>query len=336
MYRVRVSDNNRFSKVQQIVGAFAKDIEKGVLKTGERLPTINEFSGFNGVARDTIEKAYGRLKASGYIASYPGRGYFVLDRKKSKARVLLVFNRLNFFNKIIYDLLQEDLGKRAKIDLCIHHGNPKILGDILETNFGRYDYYALLMHFQASAKLEECRHALDMIPRDELICLGNHQEILKQETNLIYQDFRCDIYKALSTSRALLKKYTCISLLSSGSENYPIELIEGIKDYCAEEGIGFKVIDELKNEALSKQSLYIVEEEGDLATLIKKLRNSKLVIGKDIGIISLQESAFTELLDVTVFTTDFRAMRNAIAAIILGKKKSKFRNSFYIIQRGSL
>ena len=336
MYRVRVSDNNRFSKVQQIVGAFAKDIEKGVLKTGERLPTINEFSEFNGVARDTIEKAYGRLKASGYIASYPGRGYFVMDRKKNKARVLMVFNRLNFFNKSIYDLWAEGLGKRAKIDLCIHHGNPKALGDILETNIGRYDYYALQMQFRRPAKLEECRQALDMIPQHELILLGKHQEIWTEESNLVYQDFRYDIYHALRTCRALLKKYLCISLICSGSENYPIELIEGIKDYCAEEGMGFKVTGDMNNDPLSEGTIYVVEEEGGLARLIKNLRKSKLVIGKDIGIISLQESAFTELLDITVFTSDFTAMRNAIAAIILGKKKCKFRNPFYIVQRGSL
>lgn len=336
MYRVRVSDNNCYSKVQQIVGAFARDIENGILKKGERLPTINEFSGSNGVARDTIEKAYGRLKASGYIASYPGRGYFVLEWNKNTTRVLLVCNRLNVFNKTIYDLLQESLGRQTKIDLCIHHGNAQTLGDILQTNWGRYDYYAVLMHFRRPAKLQECRRALDTIPQHQLILLGKHAEICRQETNLIYQDFRYDIYQALVKSQALLKKYKCISLISSGRENYSIELIEGIKDYCAKEGMGFKVMVELKGESLSQQSIYIVEEEGDLAWIMKQIRNSKLVIGKDVGIISLQENAFTELLDVTVFTIDFTAMRDAIAAIILEKKKCKRRNLFYIIQRRSL
>lgn len=336
MYRVRVSDNNRLSKVQQIVGAFAKDIEIGVLKTGARLPSINEFSEFNGVARDTIEKAYARLKASGYIASYPGRGYFVLDRKKNKTRLLLVCNRLNVFNKTIYDLLQESLGRQTNIDICIHHGNAQTLGDILETNWGKYDYYAVLMNFRRPAKLQELKRTLDAIPQHQLILLGKHAEIYKQETNLIYQDFRYDIYQALVTSKALLKKYKCISLISSGRESYSVEVIEGIKAYCAEEGMGFNVRVELKGESLSPQSIYIVEEEGDLAWIMKKLRNSRLVIGKDIGIISLQENAFTELLNVTVFTADFTAMRDAIAAIILEKKKCKCRNPFYIIHRRSL
>jgi DNA-binding transcriptional regulator YhcF (GntR family) len=336
MYRIRVSDNNRFSKVQQIFGAFAKDIEKGVLKTGDKLPTINEFSGFNGVARDTIEKAYARLKDAGYIASFPGRGYFVLARGKNRTRVLLVFNRINFFNKTIYNLLQEGLGKRVRIDLCTHDGNARTLRDILETNCGRYDYYGLQMHFRRTIKLKEFRQAFDAIPQHELILLGKVQEIWKHEANFIYQDFRYDICQALSTSQAFLKKYNCISLISSKNENYPIELAEGIKDYCAEEGMEFKVIGELKNEKLSERTVYVVEEEGDLAALITKLRNSKLVVGKDIGIICLQESAFTELLDITVFTTDFTAMRDAIAAIILEKEKCRFRNPFSVIQRGSL
>jgi hypothetical protein len=100
--------------------------------------------------------------------------------------------------------------------------------------------------------------------------------------------------------------------------------------------MGFKVTGDMNNDPLSEGTIYVVEEEGGLARLIKNLRNSKLVIGKDIGIISLQESAFTELLGITVFTSDFTAMRNAIAAIILGKKKCRFRNPFYIVQRGSL
>jgi DNA-binding transcriptional regulator YhcF (GntR family) len=335
MYRVRVSDNNRLSKVQQIVGAFANDIENGVLKTGARLPSINEFSEFNGVARDTIEKAYARLKASGYIASYPGRGYFVLDRKKNKTRLLLVCNRLNVFNKTIYDLLQESLGRQTNIDICIHHGNAQTLGDILETNWGKYDYYAVLMNFRRPVKLQELKRTLDTIPQRQLILLGKHAEICKQETNLIYQDFREDFYQALVSSETLLKKYKYISIISSGKENYSIELIEGIKDYCAEQRLRFKFIGELKNEELSKQTVYVVEEEH-LARLIKKLRNSNLVIGKDIGIICLQENAFAELLDITVFATDFRAIRDAIAAIIFGKKKCKLRNPFYFVQRLSL
>lgn len=78
MYQIKVVENNRFSKVQQIVNALVKDIETGALEKEERLPSINQFSKKNCVARDTVEKAYKQLRKRGYIASFPSRGYFVL------------------------------------------------------------------------------------------------------------------------------------------------------------------------------------------------------------------------------------------------------------------
>jgi DNA-binding transcriptional regulator YhcF (GntR family) len=130
MHKFKFTYDHRFSKVQQIAHTIASDIEKGVVKQGYHLPSINEFSREYNVARDTIEKAYKSLKKNGYISSVSGKGYFVNGRKDKRIKVLLVFNRLCSFKKIIYDALLEALGKEAKVDLHIHHYDPKILKEI--------------------------------------------------------------------------------------------------------------------------------------------------------------------------------------------------------------
>lgn len=336
MYQVKVLENTSASKVQQIVSAFMHDIDNGLLKKGDKLPTINQFSENNGVARDTIEKAYKRLRSSGYIASYPSRGYFVLGRDGGKLKVLLVFNKLSSFKKIIYDAILDGLGKRAKVDLCIHHYSPQLLKEILEANRGRYDYYAVMPHFYTGAKPEECKRILELVPPHELILLDKRISDWEHATKLVYQDFKNDIYEALGGLAPLLRKYKKVMLLFPENTNHPKEIIKGIEDFCSDQKKEFAIIAGAEKEPLSKHGVYIAVEEEDLAQLIKKVRRSQMVLGRDIGIISFNETVFKELLDITVVTTDFEAMGRTTADLILGKRNGSEKNPFYTIHRGSL
>src|SRR5215218_9563378 len=127
MYRVKVAENSRVSKVYQIVNALVGDIEAGRLEKEHKLSSINQFSKENSVARDTVEKAYKLLRKRGYIASFPGRGYFVLGSYRKQRKVLLIFNKLSSFKKIIYESLVKALAGKAKVYLQIHNYNPKRL-----------------------------------------------------------------------------------------------------------------------------------------------------------------------------------------------------------------
>lgn len=55
------------------------DIGKGVLKSGERLPSKRPFAANLGVSVVTVENAYAQLMAEGYIYSIPKRGFYVAD-----------------------------------------------------------------------------------------------------------------------------------------------------------------------------------------------------------------------------------------------------------------
>lgn len=76
-YKIEILENHRVSKAQQIADRLAMDIDKGIFCKDSKVPSINEFSDTNKVARDTVEKAYRRLVNNGYLSSVKGIGYFV-------------------------------------------------------------------------------------------------------------------------------------------------------------------------------------------------------------------------------------------------------------------
>jgi DNA-binding LacI/PurR family transcriptional regulator len=69
---------------------------------------------------------------------------------------------------------------------------------------------------------------------------------------------------------------------------------------------------------------------------VKKIRQTSFLLGREIGIISFNETPLKELLNMTVITTDFVAMGRTAATLLLEKQRVKVNNPFYTIRRGSL
>ena len=59
----------------------------GVLKKGERLPSVREAALQLGVSRTTIENAYDKLCIEGIVESLPQKGYYFTDYKVSQKTV---------------------------------------------------------------------------------------------------------------------------------------------------------------------------------------------------------------------------------------------------------
>ena len=73
-----VLDKNSSDPVYiQIYDHIRQDIETGILRSGEKLPSKRAFSEQNGISISTVENAYGQLIAEGYIRSVAKKGYFV-------------------------------------------------------------------------------------------------------------------------------------------------------------------------------------------------------------------------------------------------------------------
>jgi DNA-binding LacI/PurR family transcriptional regulator len=89
---------------------------------------------------------------------------------------------------------------------------------------------------------------------------------------------------------------------------------------------------------VNKNEVYIVIEEPDLVALIKSCQAKGLKIGKDVGIISYNDTPIKEILSdgITVISTDHHKMGETAARIILENRKEKIKNPFVLIKRKSL
>ncbi|GAB3418113.1 winged helix-turn-helix domain-containing protein [Niabella aquatica] len=328
-----ITDEWQLSKVNQVAEAVKKEIEAKRLKKGVQLPSINEFSKTYNFARDTVEKAYKILKEDGYITSVRGKGYFVLDAPEQKVKVLLLMNKLSAFKKDVYNSLIKTLGKKAVVDLKIHHYSLKYLKEIIDSSLGRYNYYILMPHFHYDVAPDSIMKILRAIPDNQLIILDKKIEGFKRKCTEVYQDFKNDIYHALHSQQKLIKKYKKITIILRKEEYHPEEIINGVKKICSETGKKFEVLNGAEDIILEKNTLYIDTSEQDLALLIKKARHQQLKPGKDVGIISFNETVLKELLDVTVITTDFIKMGKIVADCILQHKCDKVKVPFYFIKR---
>ena len=203
------------------------------------------------------------------------------------------------------------------------------------TGLGEYDYYAIMPHFYTDK--EKAMEIIRQIPPEQLILLDKD---LRCPSNYaaVYQDFENDIAEALETQLDSLKNYDELIMVHPGTM-YPLEIIIGFKKFCLQNGFKYDVLDGMsEDEELKFKQAYIVIEEIDLANLIKCCRFQNFKIGKDIGIISYNDTPLKEILldGISVISTDHHKMGETAAQFILGQRTEKIRNPFRFISRKSL
>lgn len=334
-YRITIREEDKLTKIRQIVNRMTRDIEKGILKRNVQVASINEFSKSNHVARETVEKAYKILRQDGYLVSVPGKGNFVAKGPDNTLKILMILNKMSSYKKEVYEAFIKELGDSAQVHLEIHHYNPKIFRDIIQDNHGKYHYYVIMPHFYTGTDEQEYLDVLKGISSNELVILD--REITLQGTFIsVYQDFERDIFEAMYENTALFAKYSGITVIFPENNHHPIEITLGVKKFCDQMEKEFYVLSDINKIKPSKGQCFITLTEIDLAALIKKIRATDLVQGFDVGIVSFNETVFKELLEITVVSTDFSAMGRNAAQMIMNKQFKQVRNSFRFIKRASL
>lgn len=111
---------DKFSKepiYEQIINDFERQIVSGVLKPGDRLPSVRALSTEITINPNTIQKAYGELERMGVTSSSQGQGRFVSANaveiiRNMKTSIITEINRLideliaagNSLDKIFEDI----------------------------------------------------------------------------------------------------------------------------------------------------------------------------------------------------------------------------------------
>ncbi|MET7254618.1 GntR family transcriptional regulator [Dyadobacter jiangsuensis] len=325
-------------KYMQIIKSLLQAISKGKLKRGDKIPSINQLSEEYLLSRDTVEKAYKHLIKDGVLISVRGKGYFInrVDIETS-LRILLVFNKISNYKKQVYNAFVENIGPNVNVDLHIHHSNTNIFKNLIKNSLGEYDYYVIMPHFYE--EMDEAIETLKMIPPEKLILLDKDIEFTTKKHSAVYQNFEKDIVYALNEAVDLLKVYKKLILIFPTMIRYPKEILKGFRIFCIQHEFEHEIMyDFHENSTVVKDTAYVVIEENDLVNLIKQCKKQQLVVGKDVGIISYNETPLKEILldGITTISTDHEEMGKTAAEIIKEGQRALVKNPFTLIRRKSL
>ncbi len=342
---IQIDKNSRIPKYQQIVDSIIYNISIGNLQIDEKIPSINMFSEEYLISRDTIEKAYSILKERKIISSIRGKGYYIARTQLiSKINILFLINKLSTYKMKIYNTFINNMGGNSHTDLHIYHCDESLFLNLMAKNNKSYDYYVIMPHFKTKdlkhiSYTDEVLKTINKIPKGKLIIMDNNKLEIDGDIVEIYQDFENDIYQALKEGLSKISSYKKLIMVYPKKSIYPYpkRVLMGFKKFCTEFDMDFEILDEIYDDIILKRGdLFITIEESDLVNLINEIRDGELLIGKDIGVISYNDTQLKELLRVTVISTDFEAMGETAARMILNKEKGKIKNPFHFIDRKSI
>ena len=337
MYLIRINEYSSTPKYLQIINSIVTGIETQSIRVNDKLPSINEVSANFDVSRDTVEKAYRKLKARGLISSVPGKGYYITNTNyRPRRKIFLLFNKLSAHKKIIYDAFVNTLGENVSIDFFVYHNNFRIFKDLLLNNDGSYTHYVIISHFFTGE--EKAREIINQLPKHKLFLLDKKIEGITGTYAALYQPFEEDIYQAMQEARPDLAKYRQLKIIFPPHTYHAKGILKGFQRFCIEQGIPGKIVPDIGREPISAGEAYITLMEDDLVTLIKKTKQENLKVGQDLGIISYNENPLKEILldGITVMSTDFQGMGVKAAEMILNNDLSHVENPFTLIRRNSL
>ncbi|MDR0574666.1 MAG: GntR family transcriptional regulator [Tannerella sp.] len=327
---------------KQLIQSVQQQIKEGSLKEGNFLPSMNELSATLSISKETVKKAYSILREKGIIESAQGKGFFVAIENSGKTRVLVLFDKLSTYKLVLYRSFMEHVDENTDVTIHLHNQDINLFENLLEENLNKYDYYLITPHFTLDADIQKrAIKLLKKIPNRKLILLDRHIESLKGNFGSVYQDFENDVYTGLIKAMKYLKKYDIIRVFSVPSSMYGSLIKKGISRFCDDYKLNYELLKEFDKNDIKKGDLYIVlnsQLDDELIEIIKDINSKRIKTGKDVGILSYNESPVNEIIlnGLTAISTDFKEMGRLAAEMIKSGNLEKIRNKFQLIVRGTV
>jgi len=334
---LNVDEYSSTPKYKQLTNAILAAIESGKLLKNSLLPSINELSFSLEMSRDTAEKGYRNLRKLGVVDSVPGKGYFIINTDFSrKLKVCLLFNKLSTHKKIIYDSFTKTLGERAAIDFYIYNNDYALFKKMIVAKRDDYSHFVIVPHFLEGG--ENAHEIINTIPKEKLVILDKLLPGVTGDYAAAYENFAQDIYAALEQALDRLSSYRTLKIIFPKNSYFPHEILTGFYRFCQQYAFDHKVIHNIKDEEINPGEVYINLMEDDLVMLIERLIAQKLKIGKDVGVISYNETPLKRIIldGITTISTDFNQLGVQAAEFILNGKTEKVEVPFYLNLRKSL
>ncbi len=336
MKEIQLNKTSNRPKYQQILEGIIASIEEGALAKGQQLPSINELSAGQGIAKVTVAKAYEELRQRGVILSQHGKGFYVASTEvRTQLNIFLLFDTLNAYKETLYYALKGALPENSQLSLFFHHYDKELFENLITNNLGHYNYYVVMPHFN-----EDVTGIIHKIPPDKLLVIDKTVEGLEAEVGAVYQDFKQDIVDALTSGLDLLKPYHKLTLvLAKGQFQFvPEGILQGFRQFGDTYGLNCAVVETFSPELIKPGEAFLLFADRDLITFIKLVHASGLKLGHNVGLISYDDTPMKEILEggITVISTDFEQMGRTAGQFITQKSRVQQANPSRLIRRKSL
>jgi len=326
----KIAESTGQTKLQQLVHAITEAINTGVLKVGDVLPSVNQLSLESGFSRDTVFKAYSILKQRNVIESAPQIGYFVASES---FKIFMLLDDFSAFKEQLYQSFRQNLPVTYSVDLLFHHYNPEVFHQLIQNSLGRYSMYVVM-----NIDHKKLDPILEKIDPNKLLIL----DMGKPENgklNYLLQDFSSSVKSCLEAGLSQLKKYDELILVyEKKSTPHPAEIVGAVRSFCKKHEISFRNVKALKEQDIKKGQAWFVIRDADLVSIIKTCRSKQFELGKDVGILSYNDTPMKQIVGggITVISTDFEKMGKQAAEFVKNKQKIGEVLSTSLILRESL
>jgi len=247
-----------------------------------------------------------------------------------------LFNKLSAHKKIIYDALVAALGDDVAIDFYIYNNDFNLFKKLLQSKKQDYSHYVIIPHFIEGG--ENAHEIINTIPKDKLILLDKNIAGIEGDYSVVFENFEKDIFEALTQARAQLSKYHTLKLIFPDQSYFPVEIINGFQRFCQQYAFNYEVVNNISIAPINKGEAFINLMEDDLVILLERIMEHKLKVGKEVGVISYNETPIKKVIlnGITTISTDFKYMGTVAASMILESSKSHIEVPFYYTRRSSL
>lgn len=313
--------------------AIQQKIKAGELKKGDKIPSLNMFCQQYGLSQDTVLMAYNELKAKGIITSQVGKGYFVQNENTDfRHKVLLVFDRLTAYKEELYDAFKDTLKNDGSEQIFFHHNNLKMFQTIIDGSIGDYSEYVIM-----PIDHPDVFTTIGKLPANKVFILDQGRKQYKDHYPYVCQDFERDIYRILKQNVLLVNKYQRMVLVIHHLKSHYKDMATGFRDFCKQHPISSEVVADLKTFEIKTGDAFVVVDDRDLEFLVRFSIEKHLELGKDLGIVSYNETPLKGIVasGITTISTDFAQMGETMAEMILNHQKLKLDNPFRMNKRNS-
>jgi DNA-binding transcriptional regulator YhcF (GntR family) len=328
---VAVDECSGIPKYEQIVKIILSDIENGIFKRGEQIPSINETSYEFYISRDTVEKAYKKLKELGAIISVRGKGYFVSERTDNKMECFLMITE-SYGEKIaaLYKEMRDHLKINYQAELFLHIGNPVMLKQSMKSQICNYRKYIFISDSDTASP--EMKEALNCIPENKLVLFQNNRFSTAGKIVAPQLDSG-QLYNLMDD--LLQDHYRKVIVLYPGN-NLHFGVMDDVINYCLDNSIVFEVANSSQVSTMKKGSLFMVWEQDDLKFVLGKCQQQGFQPGKEVGVICMSDLPMCDFLagGITRILPD-KELLNKVFAMALGLCTGNEKINFTKIQRNS-